>query len=160
MVVDILICSLMWQCYASVAATRRVTCVPNCGRHGLGKHTKILSPRSTKKVRFEPGSARFKDFQPCSNLEPDLWSGSTFHPNLGPNFGPVLKSSGLNFGSEPNCSIPTSSCPETQLEHICSWVQNCDDGAQILLDHIWHLCPGYCSPPATYFWWIIGMQYL
>jgi hypothetical protein len=26
--------------------------------------------------------------------------------NLGPNFGLVLKSSGLNFGSEPNCGIP------------------------------------------------------
>src|ERR1700679_3405562 len=36
--------------------------------------------RSMKKVRFEPGSARFKDFQPCSNLEPDLWSGSTHPP--------------------------------------------------------------------------------
>jgi hypothetical protein len=30
------------------------------------------------------------------------------HLNLGPNFGPVLKSSGPNFGSEPDCGIPTT----------------------------------------------------
>jgi hypothetical protein len=36
----------------------------------------------------------------------DLWFGSAISPNLEPNFGPVLKSSGSNFGSEPNCGIP------------------------------------------------------
>jgi hypothetical protein len=36
--------------------------------------------RCDKKVRFEPGSARFKDFEPCLNPEPNLWSGSTHPP--------------------------------------------------------------------------------
>ena len=34
--------------------------------------------------------------------------GSAFHPDPGPNFGPVLKSSGLNFGSEPNSGSPNN----------------------------------------------------
>ena len=51
---------------------------------------------------------QFSKILPCPNVEPDLWSGSALLPNLGPNLGPVLKSSGSNFGSEPNCGIPTS----------------------------------------------------
>jgi hypothetical protein len=57
-----------------------------------------------KKVWFELGST---GLLPCLNPEPDLWSGSAQPSNLGPNFGPVLKSSGSNFGSEPDCGIPT-----------------------------------------------------
>ena len=35
------------------------------------------------------------------------------------------------------------------LEHICSWVQICDDGAQILLHHIWHLCLDLAEIPLS-----------
>src|SRR5271155_1200729 len=62
----------------------------------------------TKKFGLNRVHCRFVDFAPCPNAEPDLWFGSALPPNLGPNFGPVLKSSGLNFGSEPNFSIPNS----------------------------------------------------
>src|SRR5277367_2918892 len=48
----------------------------------------------------------FGKFAPCPNAEPDLWSGLAKTPKLGPNFGSVLKSSGSNFGSEPNYGIP------------------------------------------------------
>jgi hypothetical protein len=69
--------------------------------------------KHAKKVRFEPGSARFRDFELCLNLEPNLRSGSTSHPNLGPNFGPVLKSSGSNFGSELDCGIPNNNAEDS-----------------------------------------------
>ena len=49
----------------------------------------------------------FSKVLPCLNVELDLWSGSALLLNLEPNLGPVLKSSGSNFGSEPNCAIPT-----------------------------------------------------
>jgi hypothetical protein len=87
---------------------------PNYCTHGHGKQSKTLASRLVnvqnkhqKKVWFEPGSARFRDFEPCPNPELNLWSGSAQPPNLGLNFGLILKSSGLNFGSEPNCGIPT-----------------------------------------------------
>jgi len=41
--------------------------------------------------------------------EPDLASGSGCHPNFEPNFGPVLKGSRSNFGSEPNLGITSGS---------------------------------------------------
>ncbi|KAF8485582.1 hypothetical protein F5888DRAFT_1811328 [Russula emetica] len=47
--------------------------------------------------------------------KPDLWSGSAQPSNLGPNFGQVRKSSGSNFGSEPNCGNPTPN-PLSELE--------------------------------------------
>ncbi|KAF8491981.1 P-loop containing nucleoside triphosphate hydrolase protein [Russula emetica] len=55
--------------------------------------TKLDESHEKLKVRFEP--------------EPDLWSGSAQPSNLGPNFGQVRKSSGSNFGSEPNCGNPS-----------------------------------------------------
>jgi len=48
---------------------------------------------------------RFSDFRHFLNAEPDLWSGSALPSNPELNFGPVLKSSGSNFGSEPDCGI-------------------------------------------------------
>ena len=70
-----------------------------------------------------PGSARFRDFEPCPNPELNLWSSSAQPPNLGLNFGLVLKSSGSNFGSEPNCDIPTGihSLATTHEQLIIGW---------------------------------------
>jgi hypothetical protein len=57
------------------------------------------------KVRFEPGSARFRDFGPCANLEPNLWSGSAQPPN--PELRSGSESSGSNFVSEPDSGNPS-----------------------------------------------------
>jgi hypothetical protein len=45
-----------------------------------GELRSILLTKDATKVRFKPGSARFRDFEPCPNLEPNLWSGSTHPP--------------------------------------------------------------------------------
>jgi len=44
-----------------------------------------------------------------------LRSGSMQTSNLEPNFGPVLKSSGSNFGSEPNYGIPKYVSPREDV---------------------------------------------
>ena len=41
-----------------------------------------MQQKVRQKVRFEPGSARFKKFQDFPNPEPDLWSGSAHPPEL------------------------------------------------------------------------------
>jgi hypothetical protein len=60
----------------------------------------VMQPTVKSSVR-----TRFSYFSDFPNAEPDLWSGSAPPPNLEPNFGPVLTSSGSNFGSEPDCGI-------------------------------------------------------
>ncbi|KAH9017235.1 hypothetical protein EDB84DRAFT_1442858 [Lactarius hengduanensis] len=50
---------------------------------------------------------RFNVVLPSLNPELDLWSGSAQMLNLELNFGLVQKSSGPNFGSELDCSIPS-----------------------------------------------------
>jgi hypothetical protein len=62
-------------------------------------------PEVHKKVQFKLGSAQFLVFAPFPDAKLDLWSGSAPSLNLGPYFGLVLKSSGSNFGSEPDCSL-------------------------------------------------------
>ena len=41
----------------------------------------------------------------CQNLRLDRWSSPALPLNLGPDLGPVLQSSGSNFGSGLNCGI-------------------------------------------------------
>ena len=90
-----------------------------CGQcdHFLGKI--ILSFQKKKKnnsagmvwhtkheaeVRFKPSSNTFSRNTVCLNTESNLAFGSAAHLNLGLNFGPVLQSSGSNFGSGLNFS--------------------------------------------------------
>ena len=80
--------------------------------YSLAKQTKkkFTGLRIYSKVRKKFGldwvQTRFLDFAKILNPEPDLWSGSALPLNFGPDLGPVLKSSGSNFGSEPDCGIP------------------------------------------------------
>ena len=55
-------------------------------------------------VQFKPSSNAFSRNMVCLNTESNLRFGSAAHLNLGLNFGPVLQSSGLNFGSGLNFS--------------------------------------------------------
>ena len=50
------------------------------------------SPKIRNKYTKKFGSNQVRTFSFCPNVEPDHKSGSTIHPNLGPNFSPVRKS--------------------------------------------------------------------
>ena len=64
---------------------------------GMVRHTKHEA-----EVQFKPSSNAFSRNTVCLNAESNLRFGSAAHLNLGLNFGPVLQSSGSNFGSGPN----------------------------------------------------------
>ncbi|KAH9163979.1 hypothetical protein EDB89DRAFT_2142198 [Lactarius sanguifluus] len=64
------------------------------------------------------------------NPELNLWSGSAQLPNLGPNFGPVQKSSGSNFGSELDCSIPSTMPCVLHLRFVPTWYKGRREAAE------------------------------
>ena len=71
---------------------------------GMVRHTKHEA-----EVQFKPSSNAFSRNTVCLNAELNLRFGSAVHLNLGLNFGPVLQSSGSNFGSGPNFGNTTKS---------------------------------------------------
>ena len=58
-------------------------------------------------VRFEPVLTGSGKLSYCLNLRLDRRFGPALPLNLGPDLGPVLQSSGSNFGSGPNHGITT-----------------------------------------------------
>ena len=68
---------------------------------GMVWHTKYEA-----KVQFKPSSNAFSRNTVCLNAESNLRFGSAAHLNLGLNFGPVLQSSGSNFGNTTPPSCP------------------------------------------------------
>ena len=71
---------------------------------GMVRHTKHEA-----EVQFKPSSNAFSRNTVCLNAELNLRFGSAVHLNLGLNFGPVLQSSGSNFGSGLNFGNTTKS---------------------------------------------------
>src|ERR1700678_12862 len=65
----------------------------------------VCSPLRQVRFKFEPGSNRFREIDVWLNLELDFRFGSAKVLNFELNFGPVLRSSGSNFGSGPNFGI-------------------------------------------------------
>src|SRR5271168_5184627 len=65
----------------------------------------VCSPLRQVRFKFEPGSNRFSEIDVWLNLELNFRFGSAKVLNFELNFGPVLRSSGSNFGSGPNFGI-------------------------------------------------------
>jgi hypothetical protein len=92
-------------CWPSWVQDKRRHCFQPSGLIKSNIFSFYCPPRPPKKVRFEPGSDRFRPPVHSLNLDPDLGFGSMISLNFGPNLGPVLVGSGSNRGSEPNIGI-------------------------------------------------------
>ena len=70
-------------------------------------------------VRFEPVLTGSNKLSCCLNLRLDRRSGSALPLNLGPDLGPVLQSSGSNFGSGPNRGITNA---DEKIQEQAFWI--------------------------------------
>ena len=80
----------------------------------------VVSHSHSGEVRTSPN--QFSKLRPALNLEPDHRSGSGPLANHKPDFGPVLKSSGLNLGSELDHSITNNDQVQRCLNLLINYI--------------------------------------